>query len=305
MGRQRSRRNARQPARARSDDSVPTPADAAVDPPRRWIQGLADVVRMTQVGNAAALRTSLSCHLAGKRCTLFVPPEMPSLQPRSLRYLHRFAERNACRLVEDRRQNRVSPLIEQRDGKPPAIALGVALLLKQCGLPGATPLLSRPHRLSADSPLIDLPELIALAAHAVPKAKRVVLLPNKPLVEVMHEDTQPLSGFAWRMDSAPAPTVLSHFEGPSFRTLGYSSGGQYVLHVLLAGGPASAPTLWAHPDTLTRTDLRFRLFRGRRPEDDFGLLHSTFYYDMASRETRPWWLANYDDRQRATLDAVG
>ena len=173
---------------------------------------------------------------------------------------------------------------------PPAIALGIALLLRQTGLPGPVARLSAPHRHAADGPFVDLPELVAMAASAARGSKRVSVLPNRPLVDVLGGDTRPVDGYACRLDCAPARTVLSHFDAPNLRCLGYSSGRQYVMHLLLGGGSAAAPKLWSAPETLARTDVRFRLFRGASERMDFGLLYSTFYFDMVERRPAPWWL---------------
>lgn len=312
MGRQRRGSKAVRGAKVappRSADAPPLretpapgkPAGAAPGPP--WIEGLAKSLRRAGDHGRPTARTALGCDVGTEgRSRLFVPPEMPTLQPASLRWLLRFAAANEFALVEDRRGRREEPFMDRRSGTPPAMALGLGLLLKQSGLPGPVARLSSPHRHAADSPFIDLPELVALAAHAAPRSKRVVVLPNRPLVDVLQGDTGPIAGYACRMDSAPARTVLSHFEGPSLRCAGYSAGTQYVVHLLLGGGPASAPALWSDPATLARTDLRFRLFRGRGERHDFGLLYSTFWFDVADRRPAPWWLE--DEAFRGETDAV-
>lgn len=258
--------------------------------PGAWIQELGRVVHMAQANKSPAVRTSLTCQVIEENKTLFVPPEMPTLQPRSLSYLSALAMRSEFQIAEDRRHIHMSPINEQRDGQPPAIVLGLSQMLQQAGLPGSAAELSDPHRLASDSPLIDLPRLISMTAHALPSAKRVVLLPNKPLVDVLDNDTQPIAGFGCRMDTTHARTLLTHFHGQAIRCIGYSTGAQYVMHLLLAGGPLSAPSLWIHPRTLSRTDVRFRLFEGVKPTQDFGLLYSTFYFNMSDRMPSPWWL---------------
>jgi len=288
--------DARQPDRA---------AEFDVSDSRHWIEGLADVVRLTHDGPAGALRTALACDIDPRGNTLFLPPEMRTLQPRGLRWLEALSRNADLRLSVDRRQNRTSPLIEQRNGEAPLIARGVAGLLQQTGLQGTPARLSMPHRLLSDSPLIDLPRLIAMCGHAVPHAKQIVLLPNPQLVEVLYGDTRPIRGFACVLDTRSGPTVLSHFDSPSLRCIGYSTGRQYVVHVLLAGGTLRAPSLWTTPQTLSRTEPRFRLFHGRRAEHDFGLVYTTLYYDMQRHRPQPWWLAGRQDRPARTAHATG
>ncbi len=276
--------------------NAPTSNDT---PTRSWIEALHRVVQMTAGEQSATVKTSVACHAKDDRRTLFLPPEMPALQPRSLRYLGAFGMRNNFQLIEDRRQIKVSPVVEQRNGRPPAVTLGLALLMKQAGLKGPVVTPSQPHRLEADNPLIDLPELIGMAAHAAPSAKRIVTLPNRPLVDVLNNDTQPITGYGCLMETNKTRTLLTHFEGEALRCIGYSTGSQYVMHLLLAGGPLTSPTLWTHPSTLTRTDIRFRLFHGHKHAHDFGVLYSTFYFDMEKHNPRPWWLDGFAGRAQA------
>ncbi len=299
MGRQKRRAKGSEPES--TPEPAPAPSEAVRDP--LWIEELAQGLRRAEDHGRPTARTALGCHVDPEGASrLFVPPEMPSLQPRSLRWLLRFAAANEFALVEDRRRRHEEPFMDRRSETPPAIALGLGLLLKQTGLPGPVARLSKPHRHAADGPFIDLPELVAMAAHAAPRSKRTVVLPNRPLVDVLNADTRPITGYACRLDSAPARTVLSHFDGPAVRSIGYSTGRQYVVHLLLGGGPATAPALWCDPHTLERTDLRFRLFRSADDRRDFGLLYSTFWFDLAEHRPAPWWLT--DEAFRHGVDAA-
>ena len=278
---------------AANDASSGSPAGAKDPdgaPSAPWIEGLAKVLGAVEGAGRPAARTALGCRVDPDRSALFVPPEMPTLQPASLAWLRRFADATDFALVEDRRRRDEVPAAERRGAAPPAIALGLALLLRQTGLPGPVARLSAPHRHAADGPFVDVPELVAMAASAARRSKRVTVLPSRPLVDVLGGDTRPVDGYACRLDCAPARTVLSHFDAPGLRAVGYSSGRQYVVHLLLGGGPAAAPKLWVAPATLARTDVRFRLFPGPDARLDFGLLYSTFYFDMSGQRPVPWWL---------------
>ena len=277
-----------------STDSAISDAEAASSrQPESWVENLAKVIRKTDHSTESRMRTVISCDIRANKPALFVPPDMAELQPQSLRYLHSFANTNDMTLVEDRRRVEVQPIIEQRDKKPPMIALGLSMLLKQTGVPGSPRSLSEPHRLNADSPHIGIAKLIEMAAFSAAESKRVVVLPNRMMVNVLNNDTQPISGFACKMISADSTSILSHFHSPQFRAIGYSAGSQYVMHVCLAGGPVRNPALWAHHHTLTRTNFRFQLFPGKRPIDDFGLFYATFYMDLAAAPA-PWWLDEAD-----------
>jgi hypothetical protein len=263
---------------------------------KMWVQSLAEAIRKTDRTAESRMRTMLVCDIKSNKPALYVPPDMADLQPRSLRYLHAFARSNDLKLVEDRRQVEVQPITEKRNRKPPKIALGLSMLLNQTGAIGAIRTLSEPHRLNADSTHIGITKLIDMAAFAAPKSKRVVVLPNRMIVDVSDNDTQPMVGYACKLISTDTTTILSHFDSPKFRAIGYSAGSQYVMHVCLAGGPLENQTLWAHLHTLTQTDFRFQLFPSRKPANDFGLFYTTYYLDMAQSPV-PWWIASEPDTE--------
>jgi len=266
-----------------------------------WIQDVDRALGLTAGESAPTVRTMLSCHVTDERRMLYVPPEMTTLQERGLSYLGVLAMRNDFQMAEDRRRADINTINEQREGRPAAAALGLALMMQQAGLQGSTASLSRPHRLGPASPLIDVPDLISMSAYAAPSSKQIVLLPNQPLLEVLDNNTQPIAGFGCHLQTRQTPTLLTHFHAEFLRCIGYSTGGQYVMHLLLGGGPLSSPSLWTRPRTLTRTDIRFRLFLGHDPAQDFGLLYSTFYYNMSERIPLPWWL--HETQPAAEIEA--
>jgi len=267
-------------------------SDLNKEPPdRSWVHSLASVIRQAGDIEESRMKTILSCNLTSSKPGLYVPPDMAELQPQSLRYLQMFAKINQLRLVEDRRRVDVQPIVDNRDRKPPTIALGLSMLLKQTGLPGKARSLSSPHRLNADSPHIGITRLIEMAEFSAGRSKRVVLLPNKFIVDVLDNDTQPISAYACKLSSANSTTILSHFDSPYFRAIGYSAGEQYVVHACLAGGPLHNPQLWTHLHTLSRTDFRFQLFPAQNAAHDFGLFYTTFYFDLKNPPV-PWWLDN-------------
>lgn len=249
-----------------------------------WITQIADVLRYTDRTVDPRLRTTLSANVKRDRASLFLPPEMSVRQPESLRYIQAFASHNNCRLVEDRRSVDVQPIIEQRHRKLSPMAMGVSTLLKQTGLPGSIRSLSIPHRLDTDSPHIKMTQLIEMAAKVVDKSKRVVLLPNQFIVQALGNDTHPIIGHACNLVSGEVTTVLSYFESPAFRSVGYMAKKQFVIHVLLAGGPLQSPETWTNLHALGDSVFRFQLFRSNHPGRDFGLFYRTFYIDLDSTE---------------------
>jgi len=260
-----------------------------------WIERLSDVMRHASDEVPSRLHTTLSCHVRGKRPILFLPPEMGTLQPQGLAYLRAFARRHSFGLVEDRRKIDLRPVTESRDRSPSKLAMGISLLLKQTGMPGGARTLSSPHRLNADSLHVDLAELVHMAALARRRSKRIVLLPNRMIVDMIGQDTHPIVGHACRLATTDSNTVLSQFESPSFRSIGYSTGRQYVMHVFLAGGSSDAPELWTRLQLFTHTDFRFRLFPGQRQGPDYGLFHATYFFEMSDGTKSPWWLKQEPD----------
>jgi len=233
-----------------------------------------------------SLKTIISSDDNNGKMALFVPPEMSDLQPENLRYLHALASRNGCTLIEDRRGLDIRPLVERRDLKPHKLARGVGVLLKQTGMPGPNPQLSIPHRLVPGSPNFTLPQLIDMVAAAVSSSKRVVILPTPSLVAATGNETHPISAYGCKMITADANITLCFFDSPGFKAIGYIAGKQFVMHVLVGGGPLKSPHIWANYEALLRNRFRFQLFRSTLPGQDFGLLYNTFFLDIESGATR-------------------
>jgi len=245
-----------------------------------WINGLAGIMRLSENRLDPSLKTVISSDVKNGKLALFVPPEMSELQPENLRYVHALASRNQCVLIEDRRTASIRPLVEQRDLKPHLMAKGIVELLKQTGMPGATPKLSQPHRLIPGNPHIDVSALIDMAASMVAKSKHVVVLPTPTLVETTGNETHPISAFACKLVTADTNTVISFFDSPGFKAIGYIANNQFVMHVFVGGGSIKAPLIWANTEAMTKNRFRFQLFRSTQPGQDFGLLYNTFYLDI-------------------------
>jgi len=154
---------------------------------------------------------------------------MQDLQPENLRYLHALASRNGCTLIEDRRGFDIQPLVERRDLKPHILAQGVAVLLKQAGMP---------------------------------------------------DETHPISAYGCKLITADANITLSYFDSPGFKAIGYIANSQFVMHVLIGGGPIKSPQIWANHEAMQKNRFKFQLFRSTLPGQDFGMLYNTFYLNI-------------------------
>ena len=255
-----------------------------------WVTSLGLAIRNTQDSPESRVKTVLTCRTINQKNALFVPADMAELQPRSLRYLHKFATANKLLLIEDRRQVQTKPIIEKRTHKDPMMTLGMSMLLKQAGMPGPARSMSEPHRLNPENPHFPISTLIDMAAVSATKAKHTVLTPNRITAKLLDNETQGISGYACNIRTSDSVILLSHFESEHFRAIGHSSGNQFVFHLCLGGGTLKDLELWANLKTLQSTDFRFQLFAGKTPADDFGLFYSTLYLDL-SQAPFPSWLA--------------
>ncbi len=238
------------------------------------------MLKQTDDQPSARLRTNLSCERLDNGYALFIPPDMARLQPESLRYLQVFARRNDYELIEDRRSVDIRPIIERRSLMPSPMATGISRLLYQTGLRGQNPDLSWPQRLREPERHISLPELVAMTAFSAGQDKRVVLLPNTALANALGDDGRPLAGRACDIVTGSKRHRIHYFEAPALRCVGHSAGQQVVCHLLHAGGPLKSSRLWTHAECMTSGTFRFQLFKSGRPGQDFGLFHSTLYFDI-------------------------
>lgn len=257
-----------------------------------WVRSVAKAVKHTQDASESKIKTMLTCRTINKKNALFIPADMAELQPRSLRYLHKFAANNELSLIEDRRKVLAQPIIEKRTQKDPMMVLGMSMLLKQSGMPGPARSLSEPHRLNPENPFFPISTLIDMAAFSAIKAKHVVLPPNRITLKALNNNAQAISGYACNVKTDDTTTLVSHFESDNFRAIGYSAGNQFVFHLCLGGGALRNPALWAELKTLQSTDFRFQLFTAKKPADDFGLFYSTLYLDLSQAPFPGWITAN-------------
>lgn len=227
-----------------------------------------------------ALRTALSCALIGDKPAMFLPPEMASNQPDNLSYLHRMASRHNCRLVEDRRSIDIKPLIEQRNANMSPMMQATIELLEQTGLKSTQMKPSYPNRLEDEGIHVPLTELIDLSVRVVDEGKRVVVLPNQTIVDLLGGDTHPIVGYAANIHAGDDVVTVAVFDSPTYRSVGYRSGKQYINHVLLGGGPMHKPEMWAADTILIESQTRFQLYRSQKPQFDMGLMSVAQYIDL-------------------------
>ena len=264
-------------------------ASKAASQPNSWVRSVAEAVTKTQESAESRIKTVFTCRTINKKNLLFAPADMAEFQPRTLRYMHKFAQTNKFTLIEDRRSIQAGSIIEKRVQKDPMMVLGMGMLLKQAGMPGPARPLSEPHRLNPENPFFPISTLIDMAAFSAARSKSTVLPPNRITIKALDNDSQPISGYACNIKTDDTTILLSHFESDKLRAIGYSAGNQFVLHLCLGGGTLQNPALWTTMNTLQSTDFRFQLFTGKTPAEDFGLFFSTLYLDL-SQAPLPSWL---------------
>ena len=231
------------------------------------------------------LKTIISSDIKNGKLSLYVPPEMSEYQPENLRYLHALAGRHGYTLIEDRRELDIRPFVERRDLKPNSLTTGISELIHQTGMPGPRAELSSPHRLRPGSPNFALPQLIDMVAASISKSKRVVFKPTPSLVATTGNRTQPIVGYGCRLLTADAELTLSFFDSPGFKAIGHIANNQFVMHVLIGGGPIKSPYIWANFGAMSKNRFRLQLFRSTQPGQDYGLLYKTLFLDINTGDT--------------------
>ena len=270
-----------------------------------WILALDNVLKLTDETVRSGLQTRLSCKVVGDQASLILPPEMDELQPDVLQYLHALGAAQDITLIEERRVDDIIPVINLREDRPPDLALGVSLLLKQTGMPGPVHSLSTPHMLHPDNPPIDLAKLIKIVANVYKDAKKVVFVPNRFLTGNFSDKNSPLTGYACKVITGDRKLILSYFNAPEFHAIGYVSNNQFVMHVFLAGGPISNPRLWSPYSIMTDSAFRCQVFKSAVPGHDFGLLYSTFYIDLDhSLQNQDWWSTSSSANPEVSNDSA-
>ncbi len=153
-------------------------------------------------------------------------------------------------------------------------------LLKQTGLASRNMAPSYPNRLDDDGVHLPLPELIQLAVRVASDGKRVVVLPNDTLIELLGGETCPIVGYAANIHAGADVVTVAYFDSPNFRSVGYRSGDQFINHVLLGGGPSHDPEIWAPESTLVESNVRFQLYRSKKKAFDLGLMSVSQCIDL-------------------------
>lgn len=253
------------------------PQQTAASP---WINTLAYWFSATDRQLDLGLRTTFSCAHTGNKPAFYLPPEMAVHQADNLRYLHALASKHDFRLIEDRRSIDIKPFIEQRSNDVSPMMQASIELLKQTGMKSRNMAPSYPNRLNDDGVHVPLPELIELGTRVAEEGKRVVVLPNAALIDILGGDTHPIVGYAANIHAGDDVVTVAYFDSPKYRSIGYRSGDQFINHVLLGGGPTHNPDIWAAEQTLIESNMRFQLYRSKKQQFSLGLMSASQFIDL-------------------------
>ena len=266
-----------------------TPAETVSD---NWIDQLLYTLSGTQQVAESRLATTLQCKIVGDDLCLLVPPELAEYQPEILEYLHNFASTNSLTLIEDRRNLALAPIIDRRHNNLPDMAMAVSSLLKQSGLPGPIPPLSAPQRLRMGAHKIDCAKLIRMAEGVKEQSRKVAIIPKPFIRQRLMQDDESLTVTACQLRYTTASEsakktgqneemiTFAHFESPNFHAIGYTSAGQFVVTVYLAGGSLRHPQIWASQNNLSESPFSCQVFSSPHADQDCALLYRTYYFDL-------------------------
>ena len=255
--------------------------DAAVTPQYSWIQMVADTISRFGTEPGSQLSTFIQpCVIRGEPSIVHEKNLHESCST-LYHYLQNFAFCNELKLVEDRRTDRIEVVRDRRQSWAPIIALGAGMMLRETNLAVSDLAPSTPHELRSGEPDLSPHDMISLAAGARSAGSHTELGSNGMLI--------PNNLGSYTIDHHQSETELfgvtrsvSYFEGKNFHALGYHSGDQIVLNVLVGGGPFSGPRLWGPVQRMARDPVQLHYFAGNEGRDGFGVCSVAYYLDSAS-----------------------
>ncbi|MEM7292145.1 MAG: DUF3579 domain-containing protein [Pseudomonadota bacterium] len=195
-------------------------------------------------------------------------------------YLQNFAFCNDLKLVEDRRSDRIEVTTDRRQAWAPVVALGAGMMLQKTQFSANSLVPSTPHELRSGEPELDAVSLINLAAKIRTHGEHQSLTSNGMLIPNASDDYL-IGHYRNRTTLFNQDRDVSYFEGKSFHAVGYASGDQVVLNVLVGGGPFNAPRLWGPVQRMARDPVQLHYLQGRGGRDGFGIFNVAYYLEYA------------------------
>ncbi|MEM7207676.1 MAG: DUF3579 domain-containing protein [Pseudomonadota bacterium] len=252
----------------------PTPANNSYS----WIQMVADTVaRFDDAPENRMTTWSQPCVIKGSPSVVYARGLHESCST-LFHYLQNFAFCNDLKLVEDRRVDRMKVTNDRRKSWAPVVALGAGMMLRDTPFDGASLIPSTPHELRSGEPELSAPELIALAAEVRVSGSYQELASNGMLIPKNSTDYS-IAHYHAETEMLGQRRPVSYFEGKTFHAVGYRSGDQVVLQVLVGGGPFSAPRLWGPVQRMARDPVELHYLQGLDGRDGFGIFKVTYYLD--------------------------
>ena len=248
----------------------------------RWIQMISDALGRFGNGLGGCHQASVSpCIIKGHPGLVF-DSGMTEIYPDLFRYLEQFAKSNKLRLQENRRIAAVEIGEDRRDTCLSVMCLGTSIMLKETLLGKAGVIPSSPHILKQKKPLVSVDKIIRIAAQVCEKGEQTVISSNEMITPGHLGGKQTLYYYQATLNINNQNRQYHYFEGKGFHALGYICGTQFVLEVLIGGGPFNASRLWAALQRMSKDTIDIHLFMGIGATSGFGVLTTSYYLDIGT-----------------------
>ncbi len=248
----------------------------------RWIQMISDALSRFGSGLGGNYSAEVSPCIVKGHPGLIYDRGVTELYPDLFRYLKQFSKTNKLRLQENRRIEAVETGEERRGKCLPVVCLGASIMLKETflGVAGIAP--SSPHLLRQERPLKDIGKIIRIAAQVCKKGEQSFLASNEMITPGRRAQKQMLCHYQATLNISNQSKQYHYFEGAGFHALGYVCGEQFVLDVLVGGGPFNSSRLWGPLQRMSKDSIEVYLFMGIGATSGFGVLKASYYLDIGS-----------------------
>ncbi len=261
-----------------------------------WIHEICETIDTNNLSNRAEDYCQIQCRMIQRNLTLIYPNNLGDKKPHLLHYLSQFAKKNALKLLQNRRNLPVVPLVECRTQESPILALGVGILLQKTGLAGSHHL----HLTNQEAiPQVDgqrFTKLLKVAAKVQENGKVVRLNSNRFLIDNKSDETQ-IEGFASKVIKGGESQIFSLFNSEIFRAIGYTRQSNFIFHVFAGGGTMDDPKIWGPLSSMTREPIHLRLYRNEANNIKLGLIYTSYTLDLDSSAQKA---ANWQNHAKAS-----
>ncbi len=239
---------------------------------------IADIIEQSCDMPGNKLYTSVQPSIIRSKPSVVYEKNLHESCPILFHFIQNFAYCNDLILVEDRRTDRVEVNWNRRRSWAPMVALGAGMMLQSMQCESASLVPSTPHELRSGEAELEADEVIDLSARVRDQGRFTELESNAMLIPVTSNRSL-ISHYELELEFRGGRRPFSYFEGESFHALGYLSGDQIVLDVLVGGGPFVAPGLWGSVQHMARDPVQLQYMPGSGGNYRFGVFKVTYYLE--------------------------